>query len=65
MAILKFWYIVRNLNKNKRMIMFYKGYYIWYNELQKVWHIQVGYEILKSVKTLGVAKSWVTKLNKN
>lgn len=45
--------------------MFYKGYYIWYNELQKVWHIQVGYEILKSVKTLGVAKSWVTKLERN
>ena len=44
--------------------MFYKGYYIWYNELQKVWHIQAGYEILKSVKIIGAAKSWVTKLER-
>ena len=37
----------------------------WYNELQKVWHIQIGFEIIKSYKSLGACKSWITKeLNK-
>ena len=45
--------------------MFYKRHYIWYNELQKVWHIQIGYEIIKSYKNVGACKSWITKeLNK-
>lgn len=38
----------------------YKGYVIWYNQLQG-WAVQQGYEILTNCKTLGAAKAWVTR----
>ena len=38
----------------------YKGFNIWFNDLQG-WHIQSGYEILDTYKTLGAAKSAITQ----
>ena len=39
--------------------MDYKGYNIWYNQLQG-WMVQAGYEICYVGKTLGAAKRWIT-----
>ena len=44
--------------------MFYKGYYIWYNELQNKWMLQAGYEVLGRYKTMGAAKTQATRLCK-
>ena len=41
-------------------MLHYKGFYVWYDELQG-WHIQDGYFVLSTVKTLGAAKGWITK----
>ena len=40
--------------------MFYKRCYVWFNELQG-WHVQIGYEILDTYKTIGGAKAWKLK----
>jgi hypothetical protein len=44
--------------------MNYKGYSIWYNDLQNKWMIQYGYEIYKTCKTLSGAKKSVTAMIK-
>jgi hypothetical protein len=42
-------------------MFFYKSFYIWYNDLQKLWHVQIGYEALGSYKTISGAKQSITK----
>ena len=44
--------------------MFYKSFYLWYNEMQKSWMIQDGYSVIKACKTLGAAKAAVTRIIK-
>lgn len=40
----------------------YKGFLIWYNDLQSGWIIQTGYNISsKAYKSLGAAKGAITK----
>lgn len=41
--------------------MNYKSFYVWYNDLQHKWLIQVGYEVLASYNTLQGAKSSITQ----
>jgi len=46
----------------------YKGYIIWWNDLQRRWLVQCGYEIVYSAPTMAGAKRWITitenKLNR-
>ena len=41
--------------------MNYKGYYIWYNDLQHAWIVQQGYAVLTTCKTIGAAKRAATR----
>ena len=38
----------------------YKGFNIWFNEIQNKWLIQTGYHVIKSYSSLSSAKRWVT-----
>lgn len=41
--------------------MDYKGFYIWYNELQRLWLVQAGHAVLGGYPSLGAAKGAVTR----
>ena len=41
--------------------MHYKGFYVWFNNQQNKWLVQVGYELLGAYKTIGGAKCAITK----
>lgn len=41
----------------------YKGYYVWVSCLPgfaEQWHIQKGYDIIYTAKSIGQAKRWIT-----
>lgn len=42
----------------------YKGYSVWYNNIQRKWMIQAGYDIVGKAATVGAAKGIITKLVK-
>ena len=42
-------------------MFFYKGLYVWYNDLRHTWIVQEGYEVLADYKTVGAAKSAITQ----
>jgi len=42
-------------------MLFYKRFYIWYNDLQKKWIVQQGGVILGGYQTLAGSKQSITK----
>lgn len=42
----------------------YKGFSVWYNNMQNKWMIQEGYDIIGKAATIGAAKGLITKMIK-
>lgn len=46
-------------------MIYYKGFSIWYNDLQKAWILQQGYNLISTFDTLKGAKISATIRNKS
>ncbi len=45
--------------------MTYKGFYLWYNNVQRAWLVQEGYTIIFTSPSVGAAKAFITRTINN